>query len=150
MAVVLLIIGILATIVIRNIGGQTVMARDQRRIADLRTVETYLANYLAKYGAFPSSTTWANLQTVIANAGISPNLPNDPLAGATYWYFNCTDLGAGGQTNHFILRARLEQTQTQSPKLYETSYNAASAPSGWSCNSSVDCSATNRYYCSLQ
>lgn len=152
MAVVLLIIGILSTVVIRNIGGQTVMARDQRRIADLRTVSTYLANYLAKYGAFPTSNTWSDLQTAIANAGISPTLPNDPLAGASYSYFYCTDLGTGGQINHFILRARLEQSQTQAPKLYETSYNSGTPPPGWTCSpSGFDCqAANNRYYCAIQ
>jgi general secretion pathway protein G len=57
MAVVLLIIGILAGIVLRNIAGQTPIARDTRRVGDLRNTAAYLATYLAKFGQFPTTTT---------------------------------------------------------------------------------------------
>jgi len=161
MSVVLLIIGILAGIVLRNIGGQSIQARDTKRVADLRVLSNYLAQYLAKQGQFPSSAdtsgSWSNLNTAFANAGISVNLPQPP-SGEAYVYFPCSDMGTPGQanvvTNHFILRARLEQSQTQNPRVYEGTYSSSSAPSGWTCsapnNVSFNCEATNRFYCLTQ
>jgi prepilin-type N-terminal cleavage/methylation domain-containing protein len=152
MAVVLLIIGILAGIVLRNIGGQSIQARDTKRVSDLRILSNYLAQYLAKQGQFPTAadnSPWSNLDTAFRGAGISVNLPQPP-AGAAYDYFPCND--GVGVTNHFILRARLEQTQTQAPRVYEGTYNAADAPNGWSClpNNNVGCKAEDRYYCITQ
>jgi general secretion pathway protein G len=153
MTVVLFIIGILAGIVLRNIGGQSVQARDSRRISDIRIISNYLAQYLAKQGQFPSNpdhsgSGWSALSTALNNAGIVVNLPRPP-AGDPYVYYPCSDIG--GIINHFIIRTRLEQSQTQAPAIYEGSYNNAGAPSGWTCNSpagqSLNCSWANRYYC---
>jgi general secretion pathway protein G len=156
MAVVLLIIGILAGIVLRNIGGQSIQARDTKRVADLRILTNYLAQYLAKQGQFPNtpanSNNWAPLRTAFESAGIYVNLPNPP-AGAPYEYIPCTDAGAGGVTNHFILRTQLEQSITQAPRAYEGTYNNSSVPSGWSCtgwSGSCLADASNRYYCVTQ
>lgn len=153
MAVVLMIIGILAGIVLRNIGGQAIQARDTKRVGDLRILTNYLAQYLAKQGQFPtsadSSPSWTNLNSAFSSAGIFVNLPVPP-SGAPYEYFPCNDGVA--VTNHFILRTQLEQTQTQAPRVYEGTYNAASAPSGWIClpSSSINCQASARYYCITQ
>jgi prepilin-type N-terminal cleavage/methylation domain-containing protein len=155
MAVVLLIIGILAGIVLRNIGGQSIQARDTKRVADLRILTNYLAQYLAKQGQFPSSPdtspSWSNLNSAFSSAGIFVNLPIPP-AGEAYVYYPCSD--APGVTNHFVLRARLEQLQAQAPAVYEGSYNSAGAPSGWTCTApsgyTFDCQAANRYYCITQ
>ncbi len=154
MAVVLLIIGILAGIVLRNIGGQAIQARDTKRVGDLRILSNYLAQYLAKRGEFPTSndssaSNWSNLSSAFQSAGIFVNLPIPP-AGPAYEYIPCSD--APGVTNHFILRAQLEQTFAQAPRVYEGSYNSASAPSGWTCTGfpSGGCSAASRYYCITQ
>jgi general secretion pathway protein G len=161
MSVVLLIIGILAGIVLRNIGGQSIQARDTKRVSDLRILTNYLAQYLAKQGQFPSSVdtsaSWSNLNSAFTSAGISVNLPQPP-SGEAYVYYPCSDMGTPGDsgvvTNHFVLRTRLEQTQAQAPRVYEGTYNASSTPSGWTCsvpsNSSFDCQAANRYYCITQ
>jgi len=154
MAVVLLIIGILAGIVLRNIGGQSIQARDTKRVSDLRILTNYLAQYLAKQGQFPTTpdtSPWSNLNTALTNAGISVNLPQPP-SGEAYVYYPCSD--ATGVTNRFVLRTRLEQSQTQAPRVYEGTYNAATPPSGWTCSApsgySFDCQAANRYYCITQ
>jgi general secretion pathway protein G len=155
MAVVLLIIGILAGIVLRNIGGQSIQARDTKRIADIRILSNYLAQYLAKQGQFPSlsdtSVSWSNLNTAFSNAGIFVNLPKPP-AGEPYVYYTCND--GVSFVNHFILRARLEQSQSQAPAVYEGTYDASTPPSGWTCNSPAgypfDCRASQRYYCITQ
>jgi prepilin-type N-terminal cleavage/methylation domain-containing protein len=149
LAVVLLVIGILAGIVLRNIAGQTPMARDTRRVADLRNTSAYLASYLAKFGQFPSSTSWDALETALRNAGITDRLPRDP-SGGTYSYYYCSDFGAPGSNpvNHFILEATLEQTPSTAPRLWETAI--VTLPSGWQCNPTPSCSTNNRRYCVAQ
>ena len=150
MAVVLLVIGILAGIVLRNIGGQSSMARDTRRLGDLRNVSNYLSTYLAKFGYFPNSANWTALETALRNAGIVDRLPRDP-SGKTYDYYYCSDTGSvasQNDINHFILRAQLEQTQTSAPRLWETAVNAL--PTGWTCNTAPNCDPNSRYYCLAQ
>jgi len=154
MAVVLLVIGILAGIVLRNIGGQTAIARDTRRQGDLKNISNYLATYMAKFGFFPSSTAWAALETELNRVGIVDRLPLDPQqkTGASgYNYFPCNDSGpisTNNPPNHFILRAQLEQTPAQAPRLYETSLS--SIPTGWQCLGTPDCTPDIRYYCLAQ
>ena len=152
MAVVLLIIGILAGIVLRNIAGPTPIARDTRRVGDLRNTAAYLATYLVKFGQFPTSSNWVALETALRNAGITDRLPRDPSTGAGYSYYFCSDIGAvttaGNPINHFVLQAVLEQTPAQAPRLWET---AATSTPGWYCNvTTLPCNPANREYCIIQ
>jgi prepilin-type N-terminal cleavage/methylation domain-containing protein len=153
MAVVLLIIGILAGIVLRNIAGQTPIARDTRRVGDLRNTATYLATYLSKFGQFPTSSTWGALETALRNAGITDRLPRDPSTGQGYSYYFCSDIGPvtdpRNPINHFVLGATLEQTQNQAPRLWETAFSGT-LPSGWQCNATPVCNPANRQYCIAQ
>lgn len=153
MSIVLVIIGVLAGVLLRNIGSQTTQARDARRISELRNLSIYLVQYLTKRGDFPSSAdsspNWTNLQSAFNSAGLFVTLPKPP-AGAPYEYFPCSDDG-GTTWNHFILRTKLEQGYTQAPAVYEGSYNSASIPSGWTCSpSTIDCQASSKYYCVVQ
>lgn len=156
MAIILLVIGILAGIVLRNIGSQSAIARDTRREGDLRNVSNYLATYMAKFGFFPTSTTWVDLENELRRVGITDRLPLDPQGktGASgYNYFPCSDSGQApsmpnNPANHFILRAQLEQTPAQAQRLYETSLT--SIPTGWQCSVAPDCNPNNRYYCFTQ
>ncbi|MER3570090.1 MAG: hypothetical protein C4348_00530, partial [Patescibacteria group bacterium] len=59
--------------------------------------------------------------------GQAPSMPNNPA-------------------NHFILRAQLEQTPAQAPRLYESS--VTSTP--WQCSVTLDCNPNTRYYCLAQ
>ncbi|MCS7200574.1 MAG: prepilin-type N-terminal cleavage/methylation domain-containing protein [Patescibacteria group bacterium] len=148
MAVVLLIIGILAGIVLRNIGSFSPQARDTRRVADLQVVSTYLAQYLNNKGYFPQTTTWDGLETELRSIGVY-NIPKDP-AGLSYSYYYCTTTGAD-KPNHFVLRATLESATDS--KIYENSYNNSNPPSGWNCNgpATFNCSTNNaRVYCLIQ
>jgi general secretion pathway protein G len=158
MAVVLLIIGILAGIVLRNIGGQAVQARDAKRVGDLRILSNYLAQYLAKQGQFPTTTAnsrnWGPLNTAFQNAGIYVNLPQPP-SGDVYDYIPCSDTGSTpptGIANHFVLRAQLEQQQGQAPRVYEGTYDNPNPPAGWQCSGwpANGCAAAQRYYCVTQ
>ncbi len=150
MAIVLLVIGVLAGIVLRNIGGQSAVARDTRRVGDLKNVSNYLATYLGKFGVFPNTTTWSGLESELRQAGIVDRLPRDP-SGGSYDYYPCTDLGgsvSATTTNHFILRARLEQTTSSAPRLWENA--PTSTPTGWTCSPSPTCDPNQRYYCLAQ
>jgi prepilin-type N-terminal cleavage/methylation domain-containing protein len=151
MAVVLLIIGLLAAIVLRNIAGQTPIARDTRRVADLRNTATYLATYLSKFGQFPTSTTWADLETTLRTAGITDKLPRDPSGGQAYSYYYCSDIGStsgSNPINHFVLGATLEQPASAAPRLWDSA--ASGTPVGWSCNTTPLCDSSNRQYCVVQ
>ena len=160
MAVVLLVIGILAGIVLRNIGGQSAMARDTRRLGDLRNTANYLSTYLARYGYFPSSTSWQGLEDVLRTSGVVDRLPRDP-SGKNYSYFPCTDTEnpspQDADINHFILQAQLEQTTSSAPRLWETALTEF--PSGWYCNFGEGyydsfpediCDPNRRNYCMAQ
>ena len=150
MAVVLLIIGILAGIVLRNIGGQSAVARDTRRIGDLRNTANYLAAYLGKFGYFPNTATWDALETALRTAGITDRLPRDP-SGKAYTYYYCSDTGSvanPSEINHFIVQAILEQSPTQAPRLWDTA--VTSTPTGWVCNTNPQCNPASRQYCLAQ
>jgi prepilin-type N-terminal cleavage/methylation domain-containing protein len=149
-SVVLLVIGILAGIVLKNIGGQSAVARDTRRIGDLRNTANYLAYYLGKYGYFPNTGSWDDLEVALRNAGIVERLPRDP-SGKAYTYYYCSDTGSVSnqyEINHFIVQAILEQAPTQAPRLWDTA--VTSTPTGWTCNTTPQCNAASRQYCLAQ
>ena len=156
LAVVLLVIGILAGVVLRNIGGFTAGARDSRRIADLRNVSTYLGQYLLKYGKYPTSTTWSDLEATLRDAGVlsagSP-LPRDPLAGRQYYYAYCTTSGETAPT-HYVIWAYLETTVDKSPQIFKDSasgtISAKQNDFGWQCTlpekvDSVTCGSSSTF-----
>jgi prepilin-type N-terminal cleavage/methylation domain-containing protein len=170
MSVVLLIIGILAGIVLRNIGGQSAQTRDMKRVGDLRNLTNYLATYQSKVGYFPTSSSnsgndWSSLQTAFQAVGMNMQLPK-PASGDPYEYYPCTDDSSGSNiVNHFILRTRLEQTAEAAPNLYKESYNSSSPPNGWACapdangsgvsgggsgSGGPSCQASSREFCTAQ
>ncbi|BCX15373.1 MAG: hypothetical protein KatS3mg097_265 [Candidatus Parcubacteria bacterium] len=161
MAVVLLIIGVLAGIVLRNIGTQGVDARDKRRIADLNNLGIQLVQYSNIMGTYPTTAAsgtnsgWTDsFKAAFGNANLSTQLPLPPTSnsGDVYHYFPCSRGGATGTA--FVLRAKLEQSANTAPALYRQSYNSSSEPSGWSCTApngtSFDCQASNNYFCYTQ
>lgn len=163
LAVVLLVISILAAVVLRNIGTQGIQARDAKRVGDMRNVSVYLAQYLAKTGSFPTSTVWSgqanSLEDVLKNYQvISTPLPHDPSqagGNADYEYWVCSDTGNApnganpGIANHYVLRAVMEQSQANNPRLYD---GVSIPPASWKCRdggaqSMPGCSTANREYC---
>jgi len=77
--VVVAIIGILATVVLASLGSARSKARDARREADIRTIQTALEIYFIDNGEYPnvnhaySATNWADLE-----AALGVSLPQDP------------------------------------------------------------------------
>jgi prepilin-type N-terminal cleavage/methylation domain-containing protein len=157
LAVVLLVIGILAGLLLRNLGGFTASARDQRRIGDLRNVSAYITTYYARQGQYPATTTWSGLESELKKAGVlgpGVNLPRDPLSpNQDYSYSHCTSSPSGRVTN-YVLRAVLETTRDQAPQIFQgtVSYNDL-RNAGLSCPgvSSTQCatSSTSTDYCLL-
>ncbi|GIW66329.1 MAG: hypothetical protein KatS3mg095_0227 [Candidatus Parcubacteria bacterium] len=122
LAVVLLVIGILAGLVIRNYSGFTGGARDARRLADLRNVSTLLSSYYVKMGSFPSTSyatsgsRWTNdFALLLKDAGIlvaTNELPNDPQSPNKFYRYIACDRDGGSNVyttgSAYILMAELE------------------------------------------
>jgi prepilin-type N-terminal cleavage/methylation domain-containing protein len=144
LAVVLLVIGILAGLLLRNLGGFTASARDQRRIGDLRNVSTYIATYYARQGQYPPTTTWSGLESELRRAGVlgpGISLPRDPLSpNQDYEYSFCTSTNPTnvGRMTNYILRAVLETTRSQAPQIFQ-----GTATSGDLTSNSLSCGPVN-------
>ncbi|MEM5782315.1 MAG: type II secretion system protein [Candidatus Aenigmatarchaeota archaeon] len=154
LAIVLLVIGILAGVVLRNLGGFTATARDSRRQADLRNVQTYLSQYFLKQGFYPTATDWITLESTLRDAGIiekGGSFPNDPLKGRTYEYFPCTNLNSQEvMPTHYVLRATLEATRLNTAEqFFKDALKGVPGDWGWSCQGNVGCATstvnTDRY-----
>ena len=82
--VVVAIIGILATVVLASLGSARSKARDARREADIRTIQTALEIYFIDNGVYPTtgwlnsnnhnSELWSTLETALGTT-----LPVDPV-----------------------------------------------------------------------
>lgn len=152
LAVVLLIIGILAGVILRNIGSQPIQARDTKRIAVLRNIGIYLTQYFSKNGSYPdgsfSQANESEFVNLLTGAGILP--PGSTALGfpqpTTWSYTSCSD--GTYSSNHFIFSVNLEQSKTAAPELYRDSYQGT-VPTGWTCNTTPSCGSSN-VYCLLQ
>ncbi len=137
--VVVAIIAILATSIMVGLGRSRVRARDIRRINDIKSVQAALEVYYAKNNQYPAAADWATLRTVLNTAGVTSQLPNDPLTGShpDYDYCDCDS------QQRYILQATLEDSSNCPPDYTEPS------TVGWTCNGGVlDCNCTNsRHVC---
>jgi|GEM_PF-900011 len=144
LAVVLLVIGILSGLLLRNLGGFTASARDQRRISDLRNVSAYIATYYVRRGQYPPTTTWSGLESELIRAGaLGPGmkLPRDPLSpNQDYEYSYCTSTNPTnvGRITNYILMAVLEVTRDQAPQIFQ-----GTATSGDLTRASLSCGPIN-------
>lgn len=128
--VVIAIIAILATGLLVGLGTARKKARDARRIADLRNVQNALEAYYAQNNKYPQATDWESLESELKSAGITSQLPNDPLTGQEYDYTDCD-----GQ-QRYILYAKLEDSKN-CPANY-------SAPTTTGCSdTSISCDCEN-------
>jgi len=104
--VVIGIIGLLASILVVNLTSARRRARDTKRIADIRNLQTAAEDYYGKNGKYPT------LISDLVTGGQIPVWPLDPLApsGTTctgnsdlcYYYATYTPTGAlGPQSYHF-------------------------------------------------
>lgn len=81
--IVIIIIGILATLVIVTFTGVQAKARDSKRQTDIDAVDTHVEAFFAQYGFYP---TLADMQssTFLTDfmKGLDPAALNDPKGGA--------------------------------------------------------------------
>lgn len=114
--VVIGIIGLLASILVVNLTGARRKARDTKRVADIRNLQSASEDYYGRNGKYPNT-----LADLVSGAQI-PNWPLDPLAptgtsctgnsDSCYWYASYTPTGAlGPQSYHF--GASLEDSGNQ-------------------------------------
>ena len=130
--VVVAIISILASALMVGLGGARKQARDARRISDLRTVQAALEVYYAQNNEYPGVDGWDNLESALA--GITSQLPRDPLSSQSYNYTHCDS------QQRYILWAHLEDG-TNCPQNY-------TSPDTSGCNTALDCDCVNNQnYC---
>ncbi len=136
MLIVVAIIAILSGVAFTGIRGAQDKARDARRIANLESVRVYLENYSSKCGHYPGITdatrpecsatigNWTDLTKVMKDAGVTSQLPQDPVPGRSYYYAVETSEGLG-----YVVGAELQQDNN---KLRDDTDNVPSGYSGFS------------------
>lgn len=126
--VVIAIIGLLASIILASLNTARVKARDARRIAGIRQLQTALELYFDVNGSYPpfvagpwpsdcsgSSTFQTTLQPLIGGGFISqvstdPNFPNNPWPQCYYYQLN-NNCSLGDPVHPYILIFRTELAQ---------------------------------------
>lgn len=99
MLVVVAIVGLLSSVVVVGVGGARQKARDTKRIADLRSIQTWAeANYTNAYPTGAMWTAWTGKPVDPLNT--SPNV---------YTYVQCTSDGVP----FYVAHARLEDVDNR-------------------------------------
>jgi prepilin-type N-terminal cleavage/methylation domain-containing protein len=106
--VVIAIIGILATLLLLQLGTARAKARDTKRIADVNQIRSALEFSFDDSGnTYPAAITDAILGKYMA----SQKVPLDPVTAAAYFY-NYAPSGVGVKTVQFHLYTELESKNT--------------------------------------
>ena|SRR3989344_5794050 len=124
--IVISIIGLLASVVLVNLGGFRAKGRDSRRIADLRTLQNTLELYFGVNNKYPSAIT----ELISPELGVS-RLPQDPGTNLDYSY--CYKNDAGGNPTSYIVGAKLEGKNVALDSDEDDT-------TGYTCGATTDCS----------
>ena len=104
--VVIGIIGLLASIIVVNLTGARKRARDTKRIADVRQLQTANEDYYGKNGKYPTTIGDLVTGTQIPKWPLDPLAPSDTSCTANsdlcYWYAYYTPTGAVGPQSYHI------------------------------------------------
>ena len=109
--VVIAIIGILASVVVVNVGSSQAKARDAKRVSDLKSVQIALELYYDKNSSYYKSGetcagNWKDYTKRIfqelVDAGYLSQIPQDPKPVARGYFISCPD------PNYYVLRTELE------------------------------------------
>lgn len=117
MLIVIAIIAILSAIVLTSVSSFQASARDTARVGNLKNIESYLELFYNKCGYYPgyqggSSSCnatlqgWGDLSTLMANVGVTSQLPKDPSAGRSFCY------GVSSDGNSYIVGTVLESSNS--------------------------------------
>lgn len=99
--IVIVVIGILATLVIVTFTGIQQKARNSERQTDINAVDSHVEAFHAQYGAYPTSAQLGNtawrvkyMKGLDAEALVSPkkqNMGSSNTSTEAYWYIPTTD-----------------------------------------------------------
>jgi len=104
--VVIAIIGILSSVVLASLNSARKKARDARRLADIKQIQTALDLYFdASNSEYPSGGVYNAALASLVSGGFIPVLPSDPLASQSYEYCASSVTGA----TSYNLAATLEE-----------------------------------------
>lgn len=110
--IVIAIIGLLATLAIISLSTAQRKARDTKRIADMKSIQTAVELYFSDNSSYPAPADWAALQTAldpyISQVPVDPN--NSASTPAQYVYAYCTAGGVCATTDQYFVGAILEDT----------------------------------------
>lgn len=93
--VVIAIIGMLSSVVLSSLNNARKKARDARRLADFKQLQTALELYYSDNVAYPEATTQANISTALADLAPTymADIPEDPLGGSYHYVYKSTSGG---------------------------------------------------------
>ena len=111
--IVVAIIGLLATLAIISLTSAQAKARDTKRIADVKSMQNALEMYFNDNAAYPTSTTWATLQTILAPTTGTQYLTSLPATPVTSTATEFYAYAVNGTTNKYCLMSILEKTGNQ-------------------------------------
>lgn len=108
--IVIAIIGLLATLAIISLTTAQRKARDTKRIADMKSIQTAVELYFSDNSSYPDPADWAALQTDLAP--YISQVPVDPnnSSGTQYIYAYCTAGGPCASSDQYAVGATLEDT----------------------------------------
>ncbi len=112
--IVIAIIGLLATLAIVSLTAAQQRARDTKRVADLKAIQTSLELYWNENASYPALVapaldTWAELSTSLSSfIGSLPKPPQDPDPNEVYVY-----LLDGSTNDEYYLGATIENVNHQ-------------------------------------
>ena len=102
--VVIAIIGVLATLVLLQLGTARARARDTKRISDVSQLRTAVEQYFEDNGGkYPADISQLTLQRYVTK------VPTDPLSAAAYGY---AIYKVGGNITAYQIYTTLEQSAT--------------------------------------
>lgn len=87
--VVIAIIGLLATLAVVSLRGAQVKARDVKRMADLKQLQTAVELYYSDNAAFPTPGSWDNFSDELDT--YLSNMPVDPINDVNHRYIYMYD-----------------------------------------------------------
>ena len=147
LAVVILVIGILATLVTFGYNGMQEQARDSTRISDMKTIGKALEIYKSRNGAYPpvspSSSGWSNshqhptnyINGLHGNGQTIKNLPIDPENNSTYYYryyvYNAGDNGCDSNLGRYYVLMAMRMESVASGTAHPDSPGFACASRNW-------------------
>lgn len=139
--VVIAIIALLSTIAVLSLSASRASARDSKRIADLKTMQTAVELYGSNNaGEYPNGIdSWTKLQTELGAYVQQAQLPKDPQLNKasryTYAYCAVDNMTPASAHNKYILIDRLEVDSSA----IEGDLDATSAQLLATYNTNTDC-----------